>query len=58
MDNLNEMGLVELNSSDQKNITGGLGFLATVAAGIVIGAAVEVISDWDSFKKGVKEGAK
>jgi|GEM_PF-863757 len=49
MENMRELSNYELES-----INGGLGFLATVAAGIIVGSAIAVINDWDNFKAGLK----
>lgn len=48
MDNLQELTINEM-----KETHGGLGFLATVAAGIIIGAAIEIMSDWENFENGL-----
>jgi bacteriocin-like protein len=45
-----------LNNNEMQEIQGGLGFLTTVAAGIIIGAAINVMNNWDDFKAGVTEG--
>lgn len=51
MVSLNEKGLVELNLSDQHTINGG--FWGAVAAGLIIAAGAEIISDWDNFERGL-----
>ncbi|MFL1894537.1 hypothetical protein ACJRPK_02470 [Aquimarina sp. 2-A2] len=52
MKNLNELSVLELNSQDQTVTFGGdLG--ATVAAGLIIAAAVEIMGDWEHFKDGL-----
>lgn len=52
MEALRNIDLVELKLSEQKNITGGFAFLATIAAGLIIAAGTEIISDWDNFERG------
>jgi F0F1-type ATP synthase assembly protein I len=45
---------VKINSNNVlRQTVGGLGLLATIVAGVVIGAAIEIISDWDNFKAGL-----
>lgn len=46
----------ELNDKELSEIDGGLGLAATIVAGVVIGAAVNVMNNWDDFKAGIKEG--
>lgn len=53
MKNVKDYGVQEMNQDEMKLITGGLGFLAFVVAGIIISAAVEIISDWDNFIGGL-----
>lgn len=53
MENINILDLEELNELQLRNVTGG-GFFVIVAAGITIAAAAEIISDWDNFKRGLR----
>lgn len=45
--------LVPLERAELENINGGLVFWATVAAGICVAGAAEIISNWDRFKAGL-----
>ena len=50
-DNMNE-----LSDSEAQSTNGGvfgLGFLEVIVAGIIIGASVNIIENWDSFKAGL-----
>ncbi|MBW3466256.1 class IIb bacteriocin, lactobin A/cerein 7B family [Arthrospiribacter ruber] len=44
----------ELSFEEMVEVEGGLGFWATVGAGILVASAVAIISDWDNFKAGLK----
>lgn len=54
MKNVKDYGVQEMSTNEMKKIDGGLPFLALVAAGIIIGAAIEIIQDWDNFVGGLK----
>jgi lactobin A/cerein 7B family class IIb bacteriocin len=43
----------ELEKNELMEVEGGLLFWATVAAGILIGAAIAIINDWDNFERGI-----
>jgi lactobin A/cerein 7B family class IIb bacteriocin len=47
----------ELSIEEMQEVEGGLGFWATVGAGIIVGLTVAtfvaVIEDWDNFKAGL-----
>lgn len=43
-----------LSFKEMTEVNGGLSFIATIAAGIIIYAASEIINDWDNFKAGLK----
>lgn len=45
--------LVPLERTELENINGGLALLATIAAGVCVAAAAEIISDWGGFKAGL-----
>jgi hypothetical protein len=45
--------LKELNNDECKKINGGLFGLDDIIVGIVVGAAIEIMSDWDNFKAGL-----
>ncbi len=53
---LDTLEVQELSKDEAFKIDGGLGFLATVAAGLVVAAftvaATEVVADWNNFKRG------
>lgn len=53
MTNLNEFGVQEMDAREMKNTDGGLAFMATVAAGLIIAAGAAIIDDWDNFKNGL-----
>jgi len=42
---------VELQSSELMRVEGG--FWQTLAAGLIIAVAVEIMNDWDNFKNGI-----
>jgi len=48
-----EFSTRELDNNECKNINGGFFGIDDVLIGVVIGAAVEVMSDWDNFKAGL-----
>jgi hypothetical protein len=56
MEKLENYGVQEMNTSEMQKADGGLGFWAAVGAGILIGAAVEIIQNWGDFKDGFVEG--
>jgi len=45
--------LSEISIEEQRGINGGFFGLDDLVIGLVIGAAVEIISDWDNFKAGL-----
>jgi hypothetical protein len=51
--NLEKLNLVELSPYEVQETEGGIGILATIAAGLIISAGVEIIQDWDNFKAGL-----
>ena len=51
--NLKECGVSEISQRELVETNGGLAFLATIAAGILVGAAVAIINDWDNFIAGL-----
>ena len=55
MKNLKEnfFGISNLTKEESVEIAGGIGFLASVAAGAIIAGVAEVISDWDNFERGL-----
>ena len=44
----------ELSLEDLQETTGGLGFWATIGVGLIIGAGIAIIDDWDNFKAGLR----
>ena len=42
-----------LEDQEAQNIRGGLGVLETILVGVVVGAALNIINNWDSFKAGL-----
>ncbi|WP_320017726.1 class IIb bacteriocin, lactobin A/cerein 7B family [Labilibaculum manganireducens] len=51
MKNLNECGVLEMNTQELKKVDGG--FLAMLCAGLIIAAATVTMTDWDNFKRGL-----
>jgi hypothetical protein len=45
--------LRELTIDEQKEINGGVFGIDDLIIGIAVGAALEIISDWDNFKRGL-----
>jgi hypothetical protein len=50
---LEKLNVAELNAQETQETEGGIGILATIAAGLIISAGVEIIQDWDNFKAGL-----
>ncbi|MBX2897310.1 MAG: hypothetical protein KF763_17835 [Cyclobacteriaceae bacterium] len=48
-----DISLNELDSDECREINGGLFGIDDIIIGIVVGAAIEVMSDWDNFKAGL-----
>jgi hypothetical protein len=42
-----------LEDQEAQNIRGGLGVLETILVGVVVGSALNIINNWDSFKAGL-----
>jgi hypothetical protein len=42
-----------LENQEAQNIRGGLGVLETILVGVVVGSALNIINNWDSFKAGL-----
>ena len=42
-----------LEDQEAQNICGGLGVLETILVGVVVGSALNIINNWDSFKAGL-----
>jgi hypothetical protein len=42
-----------LEDQEAQNIRGGLGVLETILVGVVVGAALNIFNNWDSFKAGL-----
>ncbi|MCL2502109.1 MAG: hypothetical protein FWE30_07220 [Bacteroidales bacterium] len=51
--NLNECGVCEISQKEMAETNGGVGLLELILIGIVVGAVIEVINDWDNFKAGL-----
>ncbi|HVT73904.1 MAG TPA: class IIb bacteriocin, lactobin A/cerein 7B family [Lacunisphaera sp.] len=43
----------DMTENEMQSTSGGLGFLATVAVGLIVGAAVNIMNNWDDFKDGL-----
>ena len=52
----NATGLEEMTFAEMQEADGGTPIHAVIAAGIIIGAAIEIIQDWDNFKAGLCGG--
>jgi hypothetical protein len=50
---LNDYRVKELEITEKKSIEGGLAWWVAIGVGIAIGAANEIIKDWDNFKAGL-----
>ncbi|SEF91822.1 hypothetical protein [Algoriphagus boritolerans] len=44
----------ELSIEEMQETAGGLGFWATIGAGLIVATGVAIISDWDNFKAGLR----
>ena len=42
-----------LEDQEAQNIRGGLGVLETILVCVVVGSALNIINNWDSFKAGL-----
>ena len=45
-----------LNDTELSEIDGGLGLVESIIVGVLVGAAINVMNNWDDFKAGVIEG--
>lgn len=43
----------DMSDYELQSTQGGMGFLLTVTAGLIIGAASNIMSNWDDFKAGL-----
>lgn len=48
-----DLGLSPLTSSEIGEIEGGVFGLDDLLIGIAVGAAIQIMSDWDNFKNGL-----
>lgn len=53
MKNLEIYGVQEMNTQEMKKTDGGNPFWVLVGAGILIGAAIEIMGDWDNLIAGL-----
>lgn len=53
MNTNNFEGLHEISEDEKKQINGGFFGLDDLIIGLTIGAAVQIMSDWDNFKAGL-----
>lgn len=42
-----------LEDQEARNLRGGLGVLESILVGVVVGAALNIFNNWDSFKAGL-----
>ncbi len=42
-----------LEDQEAQNLRGGLGVLESILVGVVVGAALNIFNNWDSFKAGL-----
>lgn len=47
------MKVIEMSDAELERQTGGLGVIETIVVGIVVGASLSIINNWDSFKAGL-----
>lgn len=48
----------ELTPEEQQEINGGVFGLDDLLIGVAVGAAVQIMSDWDNFKRGLSGRAE
>lgn len=51
--NLQNLNVAELSAQEVQNTEGGFAIIGTIVAGVVIGAAVEIMGDTDCFIDGL-----
>jgi lactobin A/cerein 7B family class IIb bacteriocin len=51
MKNLENYGVQEMNATELSGTDGG--FWPAIVVGLVIGAAIEIMGDWEHFKQGL-----
>ncbi|WP_298140233.1 hypothetical protein [Flavobacterium sp.] len=51
--NLENLNLVELNAQEVKETEGGLFGLDDLVVGVLVGAAVQIMGDWENFEAGL-----
>jgi len=42
-----------LEDQEAQNVRGGLGVIESILVGLVVGAGLNIINNWDSFKTGL-----
>lgn len=50
---MENLELVKLDKEELNTTNGGFPLIPTIIAGIAVGAAIEIIQDWDNFKRGL-----
>ena len=51
--NLENLNLVELNAQEAVLIDGGLFGIDDLVIGVLVGAAVQIMADWENFEAGL-----
>lgn len=52
MKNLENYGVQELGAKEIQSIDGGLAVVDDILIGLVVGAVLGIVNDWDDFKEG------
>ncbi len=52
MENVQELGLIEMSQNEKKEIDGGVFGIDDLILTVAAGAILAVINDWDNFEKG------
>lgn len=53
MENLEKLGVLELKKKEIKLTNGGILGIDDIIVGVVVGATLAIISDWENFKAGL-----
>jgi len=51
--NLENLNVTELDAQEKSTVDGGLAIIGGIVVGVVVGAAVEIMSDTDCFIDGL-----
>jgi hypothetical protein len=50
---LENLGVSNISPSDSVNLNGGIFGIDDLVIGILVGAAVQIMADWDNFERGL-----